>query len=43
MSNVTQKRHNKQSKLEAFSLDFEYNRTLKEERQALRERTVKHQ
>ncbi len=42
MSNVTQKRHNK-SKLEAFTLDFEYNRTLKEERQALRERTVKHQ
>lgn len=43
MSNVTHKRHNKQSKLDTFNLDFEYNRTLKEERKALRERTVQNQ
>lgn len=41
MSNVTQKeRHNKPSKLENFTLGFEADRTIKQERDSLRERTV---
>lgn len=43
MSNVTHKRHHKQSKLDAFKLDFEYTRTLKDERKVLRDRTLQSQ
>lgn len=32
--------HTKKSKLESFSLNFEYNRTLREERQKTKQRTT---
>lgn len=42
-NNGTSGAHSKKSKLDSFSLDFEYNRTLREERQKTKQRAVSHQ